>query len=296
MTLQWWQHPDAVRQAHQELIQRCCSILIEAVNRDTGERKLAAYSGCLLRFRDSGYLITAGHAMSNLVDVSNSSRWHIASTRLLDTPSAFETPANSLVLDLDSTNACFVNYKHRASSICSGLDIGMMALSELTLRALAKNRLVKFFSLDKCDVNAAFEGHYLLGIPGEAVHLSRQSQPRLVSVKHTILPVRRLKRSPSDLCKHRGCFYGTLTTTDVDGEPLRTIEGMSGGPIVGVRAEGTQVHFDLVAIQSSWQRKTRHVRASSTKQIQQYLQLAATDRDSWTTLHNAKEWSCTLCI
>jgi len=78
-------------------------------------------------------------------------------------------------------------------------------------------------------------------------------------------PIEFLKTVPTELIKPYCRFYGRLVDLDAEGLPngacLADIDGMSGGPIFGLKSINGEIKYWLIAIQSGWFPERRIVTA-----------------------------------
>jgi hypothetical protein len=135
-----------------------------------------------------------------------------------------------------------------------GLDFGLIALEPYYVGLLAKNGVIALME-DQWNRQHAvrFDGFAMLGFPEELTS-ERVSASGNGTLSPVMFGIKQLEAQPSDRASTRyPQFIGQL-----DSElPLKSVKGMSGGPIFGFRQEGDELRYWVIALQSSWDRDKR---------------------------------------
>ena len=160
---------------------------------------------------------------------------------------------------------CDYQSLHPISIDIEGFDFGIVLLSPLYVKLLLKIKenmplTNAHWRLDDC-----FEAdeYYLVGLPHEFTELEQignspevheyRSSGTIVSVPLT-REDQTIHQSESDFWQHKDNFYGKVfPIRNDDGDLLKDISGMSGGPIFGVRIiDQNKFEYRVIAVQSSW--------------------------------------------
>ena len=138
-----------------------------------------------------------------------------------------------------------------------GQDIGVIFLRPHYSRAMAANKILPVGEANWKDVPESFDKYYMLGLPAEGV---RPFAPGTLVATPSLIELTRLAAKPACFAEQTDpMFYGVVDPTS----PVRNIEGMSGGPIIGLNGEDEgNADYWVIAVQSSWFPLSRIVCAS----------------------------------
>lgn len=146
-----------------------------------------------------------------------------------------------------------------------GWDLGAIPIQSHWSRLLAKSDR-KFFAAEKmASVEDVFDLYVVLGFPTEHRITTRTRVGSRLTIRNKIgtplMPVRRLVRPPKVLKCPIPRFYGKLLSDrfELNGEEfvLNDIDGMSGGPVIGLKFKKASIEYKLVAVQSGWLKSKR---------------------------------------
>lgn len=128
-----------------------------------------------------------------------------------------------------------------------GLDFGAVELHQHQVRLLKKNgvRILTELNWAQQD-DVTFDGYALLGLPDEFSSKVLPSDGR-VEVSPTMITIRELEQPPPGFSRP----YRRLVARIIDPITLRSVVGMSGGPIIGFHI-GEAVRYWIVGLQSTW--------------------------------------------
>ena len=219
---------------------------------DSEKNEFAIYSGTLISIEGMVCFLTAGHILSDLAKVRDSAEITIANAVLADT---FGKDAVSTVpIPFDLKGARLIHFDDEDE----GLDFGVIPLSPYYVNLLAKNGCVAIEEKNWIhQANVEFHAYAMLGFPEEFASKEVDGYGNAV-VYPTMFRVIRLDNPPEDAKPTR---YPRFVGQIDDSNPIESVVGLSGGPILGfnIGEEGTR--FWLVALQSSWNPRTRVVYA-----------------------------------
>jgi hypothetical protein len=205
-------------------------------------------SGTLLFVEGALYFLTAGHVLKSLRELRDSESVVIEGAAWADVFGYRRVSDTPIPFDLKTALLCFVDDEEL------GLDFGVIPIGPHHARLLAKNGMVALSEenwVKQHGVN--FEGYAMLGFPAELVS-ERVSDSSMVRIEPTMFAVRGLESAQD----YRRTKYPRFVGQISDGLPLKSLEGMSGGLILGFRTE-PQLAYWIVAIQSSWNPQTRTI-------------------------------------
>jgi hypothetical protein len=194
------------------------------------------------------YFLTAGHVLRELNELRQHPKVVIEGASLADV-FGYERISNTPIpFDLRDAQLLFIDDDEL------GLDFGVIPIGPHHARLLAKNKVVAFSEenwIKQRDLK--FDGYAMLCFPAERVS-GRVSAASTVRIEPTVFGVRRVSAGSGSQKTKYPRFVGQVA----DGLSLRSLAGMSGGPILGFRTEPRLTYW-MVAIQSSWNAKTRTV-------------------------------------
>ncbi|KUM25906.1 hypothetical protein AU467_23965 [Mesorhizobium loti] len=224
------------------LIALCVSYRDRADTAAGLQPRVAVFSGTLFEFRGTVSILTAGHILRWIERMEKSSEIEILGASIADVFSADIKCDHPIPLDL---KGAIRNYVDEA-----GLDFGLILLRPYYVRLLAFNgtkAIGEEVWAPRPDVN--FGAHFILGLPAE-IQSQRISDEGNIALSPILLRVRELNEDGgADFPR----FVG-----QIDDMPLQSIEGMSGGPIIGFDLSSPDRYW-IVALQSAWLPTSRKV-------------------------------------
>ncbi len=210
--------------------------------------RFATCSGTLLFVEGALYFLTAGHVLKSLSELRDSNSAMIEGASLADVFGYRRISDTPIPFDFKNAQLCFVDNDKL------GLDFGIIPLGPHHARHLSKNGVAALSQDDWTRQRGTdFDGYAMLGFPSERVS-ERISDDSTVRIEATLIPVRvsEFAASQSDTVYPR--FVGQVA----DDLTLKSLEGMSGGLILGFRTKPRLTYW-IVAIQSSWHPQTKTV-------------------------------------
>jgi hypothetical protein len=202
-----------------------------------GEPRVAACSGFVMTFGEMWFLVTAGHVLEDLDKLVAHRQVKVVDSFIVDSLGSEAQFHNNIPFSYEESIRHWI-YE-------DGLDWGLIMLTPHEKRLLQANRIQPIGAENwvNHDIDAC-TGFVLLGVPAEMVAIDGQTRVKIGSV---ITSVKRLHDLPkgADNTKHER-FIGE-TSKRID---LRSLEGTSGGPIMGFREINGQTRFWVVALQS----------------------------------------------
>ena len=205
-----------------------------------------AYAGTLIRIGDVVFYLTAGHILREVEEWLASDRVELENAVLADTFGWRRVCDQPVPFDLRSAERFFIDDDDQ------GLDFGIIRLDPYYVRLLDANGIVALQEENWVRQHTVkFDQYTMLGFPEEfsSTHVD-DSGNGVISA--TMIGVRPVESPPeNDRPTRHPRFVGQLN----DGLPLRTIRGMSGGPIFGFRFGESETRYWIVALQSSWNQR-----------------------------------------
>jgi len=217
---------------------------------DAGDRaRFGMCSGTLIMIEGGVFLLTAGHVLKQLDELRESGGAEIIGASLADTFASERISDIPIPFDLKSARLFYIDDED------DGLDFGVIALEPHHVRMLAKNGMVALTEENWVHQHTVkFEAYALLGLP-EELATERVSSSGEGAAAAALLTVKRLESAPPGRKPTRyPQFVGQLHPE----MGLKSVKGMSGGPILGFRRE-PEPRYWIVALQSSWDEEARIV-------------------------------------
>ncbi|MGA2054693.1 MAG: hypothetical protein ABSG88_05250 [Bradyrhizobium sp.] len=207
-----------------------------------------AYAGTLLALGGGVHFVTAGHILSELHNGLKDDRIVVLNAVLADT-FGMGSHGMPIPFDIKSAPIFFIDDDE------AGLDFGVVLLRPYYVRLLAANNTVAVQEENWINQHkVTFDGYLMLGLPEEFTSNTVDAEG-IGQLSPTLLGVKKLDAPPA------GCpvteypeFIGTLA----ENFGLRSVKGMSGGPIFGVSSE-PPMRYWIIALQSSWLKDSRTV-------------------------------------
>lgn len=270
----WWKRGDVISVMSEWFSHH--TIALQVIYEVNDQLHLSLATGFLLCYQDVLMWVTAGHVLKGIGGLFTSELYAVRSTHWLD--NGGPEGAKSIPVD-------FHNLK-KAAEVNADFDIGVVAFGQLDGKAVWEN-CNNQWATDQIWKNnhlAKPDGFYLLGYPEEWSKMEISTIDGVYRCKPSgtfvCIPLERIEPKPAqpprDFWDHPGWFYGRiLPVTYDDGQQLRSIEGMSGGPIFSVEATpDRQFRYRLFAIQSSWLPESRILRATPIDRVVELMDKA----------------------
>jgi hypothetical protein len=210
--------------------------------------RFSVSSGTLISIHGTICFLTAGHVLEELDKLRNHDQVEMESAVLIDTLGWKSVSNVPIPFDLKSARLFYIDNKY------DGLDFGVIALEPHHVGLLAKNGVIALTDERWNQQHTVrFDGFAMLGFPEELTS-QRVSASGDGMLSPVMFGIKRLDAAPEDRAPtNYPQFIG-----QIDSElPLKSVEGMSGGPIFGFRQEGQELRYWVVALQSSWDRQRR---------------------------------------
>lgn len=223
---------------------------------DAYDPRVFCVSAFVVSVRDIWFLVTAGHILRDLEGRLQAGR-RILHSKLIDALASPVSPP-PIPFTLGETPQSYV--------CVDGFDYGLIPLRPAFVDPLRAGGVVALAEKAWADIPDAPDGHFLLGFPSQAIECAVTSHGEEgnvnVKIATPLLPIHPVHDPPRVLQCSAPRFYGRVpvTTGDVGGRTvtLTDIDGMSGGPIFAVKRIGQdRYRYWVVAVQSSWERKSR---------------------------------------
>ena len=233
----------------EELLLFMVPITVEATK--GAKRESDAFSCFVMEVMGQWFLVTAGHVIQRLealqehydqVDYQLFDGWNPSSGELT-TPVPFNlNEARKFKVDEDN-----------------GLDLGCLEIPQFIRRSLEKHGIKALSEIHWKHDPRLCERYFLLGLPTE--FLDFRGKERVIEYMRlgaTLIPADPVPE-PQTMKKEYERICGKVADQleDRDGRTLADIDGMSGGPIFGIRKVREGYAYSLVGIQSAWMKGLR---------------------------------------
>lgn len=224
------------------------------------KRRLAVYSCAVIVIDDTPCLLTAGHCISEierLIDSENITNIGCAIGDIFGLEAK-----SSIPIPFDIENS----YRFHVDDDEDELDFGVILLTPHYVRLLGKNGIVGIFEENWArQQTLSFDAYVILGFP------KALTETELTEGDRALVTPFLLRVNPPDTDLHPDYvssrrFVGTIAD-DLD---ISSIEGMSGGPILGFNKSKPNTYW-IVAIQSTWIASKRLVYGCPLPRIGRHL-------------------------
>ncbi len=225
---------------------------IDAKNQPINEVKFDAFPGVIINIRDFYYFLTAGHVLQTWENAFREKKVNILDSVLADTFGPDMRSPQPIPFDFLNERIFYINDDEK------GLDFGLIVLHSHYVRLLEKNGIEIIFEENWIyQDRKEFNFYAMLGLPAEFISIiqtgSDKNLQTIGSVSPTLIPMRKMATQPENIKKTKfPRFIGKLSSN----LPVKSIVGMSGGPIFGFNI-GPPMRYWIVAIQSSWLEERR---------------------------------------
>ncbi len=252
-------YADAVKAMGRHLVCLVASyVQLDEKGQRVGDEKIATFSGFIMSFLDLWFFVTAGHALKEGID--DKVKTGLVKLHYVGLHDSFGAEAKSqlpTLIDYESTPKWYVDDR------TLGLDIGIMYLRPFYRAGLERNGIMPIKEENwKNQPQEVLEDYFLFGLPEEQVGLIEHAPGLLgdwlsVPINVHLLPVTWTGKPhrvipPSEF----PWFIGEVTLWF----GVKSIVGMSGGPIFGFKAmPNGERRYWVVALQSWWDGDTRTI-------------------------------------
>jgi hypothetical protein len=236
-----WNASEGLQYFCRHLVALC--VTYRHVGREEERSQFAAYSGTLIQLAGQFHFLTAGHIVRDLEAALQSPAVEIESAVLADIFGLNRVSDQPIPFDLLNARRYYIDDRE------DGLDFGLISLRPYYVDLLRRNGVIALEEENWArQSGVTFDAYAMLGLP-EEFGSARLSHSGDGQVSPTMFRVHRLAAPPPGRAATRyQQFIGQL-----DRElPIRSIVGMSGGPIFGFRTRGNETRYWVVALQSSW--------------------------------------------
>jgi hypothetical protein len=203
-----------------------------------GAKRFYTYSGFVVSLNGKWCIATAGHVIDDLQEKSQSPRIKMISQVIVD------YLGNKALIFEPTPFYPLQQGKILANDDESGIDGALIELGHFFQASLEANGIEPFYPQQWEGASGqAFDAYFVLGLPDEYAEkfLDSGDAGGLVPVMMPVRPV------PYD----ENTTFKRFKADILDMGSQRSVEGMSGGPIIGFFLEGEQTKYRLIAIQSS---------------------------------------------
>ncbi len=211
----------------------------------------------VLSISDQWFLVSAGHCLDEIEE--NIKRgYKISNCRLVDSLGLGAKYYDSIPFDYEGS------FPVRLSGN-PNFDYGFIYLTPYYRRLLEKNNIQPLDEEVWKKQPSKVDFYALIGLAQELTTVTSESMEARPSL-HRIIP---LDAKPEGFPQTEiSLFYGRVLI----GGPVRSIKGMSGGPILAFhQEEDGHLKYWLIALQSSWLPQSRYICAYPTKLLADWI-------------------------
>ena len=243
---------------HRHFINLTCLVSGDyAKTKNNGMPAFYNISAFIVEVDNRWFAITAGHIFEKLKEAQNEgvkiSNWKIDDS-IVSHNSAHPYP---IPLDIDRD----VLY---LSDDVPGMDYACFEIGNLARQALSEQGIQAISSgIWSADDMPKYSKWILIGTPESGVVFDFNKPTRKLHVTIMLKPVP-VNEIPADLIKEYGRCYASLDRSSIGSTDNQfDIEGMSGGPIFGLKptTQPNSSHYEyrIIGIQSGWYKSSDHI-------------------------------------
>jgi len=205
----------------------------------------------LMSVKENWYLITSGHTINDIEILRNDHGYKITKCLLIDSLGIGAIDNHPIPFVYESANATCISAERY-------FDYGFLEIGQYYRNLLEKNKVYPLNEEVWKKRPTKIDFYLLLGIPGETVNVSPNNikfDPTLFSIEY--LPDHPERFEETVIPQ----FYGKIHL----GDDIKSIEGVSGGPIFGFyENDNGEMRYWVIATQSTWLPKSRIISACPT--------------------------------
>lgn len=263
----WWRAPPIVDRLGPFLADHVLGLEVVAQLGD-GPPRRELFSGCLFQFCDVLFWITASHCLEEIKKITTHKSVDRIFARWQDKCSIAGAKAIPLELrDMKNIGAGEL-----------GSDVGL-AFFRPNEHELVRRSGIRPFTIDEASsvTKPKPDGYYILGYPAEARvdHVEEDAESYYVSFDAPLVCLAsdlslppEYHDEPASFWGRESCLYGEVELVDERGEEvLRSIKGVSGGPVISLRRKNGRISYKLAGIQSSWLPESKIVRVERVENV-----------------------------
>ena len=232
------------------------------------------YSAFVMSFGGVWFLTTAGHVIKEINKFTQHKNIKIREFNLLDWTGT--NAKHDTLIPFDYENAAPSGIYDKEF----GVDFGYMILSNHDKRLLQANGIIAFEEKDwiKQPKDEDYVAYCVLGVPKQLVEqklgVSITGRQYIGTLSADLLWLRRVQESPDE---GQTTQLPRFVAEIADLGDLLSIEGMSGGPVFGLAKQDGRLKYWPVAVQSSWDKKTKTIYACPLAPFANVLQQVLID-------------------
>ena len=247
-------------------------VSLSCVRTDEKDNPIVAhiFSGFVIEVLEEWFLVTAGHVLSELREAMDAgARFRI--WRLGDQTGSGKYGSKAIPFDFDVEDWLVISDDE------NGMDYAATPLLSLFRAALERGGIVPLSERVWGNPwNDEFTRRVLVGIPKESASYDGVS---VICAKFALAPMQPADPPLNAERKIENQFFSKLDEDPSD--IIKNLKGMSGGPIFSCKIEGSNLHYKVLGVQSSWYPSQRIVAAcpigSFGKAIEQAIKEAANE-------------------
>lgn len=236
------------------------------------DKRMLVVCGTVMSFEKQWFLATSGHILRQ-IDQLLAAGYSITKTQLIDIWNWKAISNDPIPFDYDRDAA-------RSWDEPNGFDFGFVPLSANTTQLLQRNGVIAVKEENWRSMPDSMELYMLLGLPSAEQDLVPNGPEHTsVRVHVTLATIERELNPPPNVKKDLPLWYGripeNLRGEDGAVQSFDNMNGMSGGPILGVKDLAGKPRYWIVGIQSGWDPESRINYAVPTRLIGEFVESLA---------------------
>ena len=209
-----------------------------------------AFSGFTIEMQDRWFWVTAGHCLKMLDENIPAKTMELFRTEFMDCFGPGQPVLHGVPFTYEPGCGFFIEKRHLA------LDFGVIPLPDLYRQNMVTNGVVAISRNNwERQSELTFSEYRILGFPADdKVETFDASGGAEAEIRPVMMVIDRIEQDEINDPPGGAWFIGRIPD-DID---IRSVEGMSGGPIFGFRMGASgQWHYQIVALQSWWRPDSR---------------------------------------
>jgi len=205
------------------------------------------YSTFVISIYDQWLLVTAGHCIEE-IDATIRKGYKIERSRLVDTMGLGAKSSEPIPFDLEGSSRMKLSENEK-------YDYGLIYVNDMYRSLLEKNGVEALTEQVWQLQPKIIDSFHLIGVPHEFSEF-KSEELLITTTMHVIDEIP--ERPPEFEQTEAPTFYGKIRI----GDSMKTITGMSGGPIFSIRtSQNGEMKYWLHAVQSRWIPSKRYIAA-----------------------------------
>jgi hypothetical protein len=266
-----------IQQQAQRILRVLCSHMVclsgelvplDSEGRPAADRAFFSYTGFVVSLNDEWLFVTAGHVLKGLEEAIRAKHVKILHCCLADHYGEEAKHPVPIPFNIEYANKVYID------DDALGVDVALIILDEVSRRLLETNN-IRPIPQENCELWETIEFDYyaVLGFPEELFDRRRWHTAAGATVIGGVRPLLMFGTRVDAAPRYKpAASYPWFALELKDKGEIKSIVGMSGGPILGFHRRPGQTHlYTAVAVQGWWDKERRIAFATSLPHVMSAL-------------------------